>query len=115
MYTNMDMILSKLWEIVKDREGWLAATHGVAKSQTDERLTNANMDILKFHHKVALGVKSLLTMQELDARQIDSIPVLGGSPGVGNGTPSQYSCLENSMGREAWQAAAHGATRVGHN
>ena len=45
----------------------------------------------------------------------DSIPVLGRSPGVGNGTPSQYSCLEDSMGREAWQAAAHGATRVGHN
>ena len=35
---SMNMSLSKLWEIVKDREAWHAAVHGITKSQT--RLTD---------------------------------------------------------------------------
>ena len=38
----------------------------------------------------------------------------GRSPGEGHGNPLQYSCLENSTDRGAWQATVHGVTRVGY-
>ena len=40
-----------------------------------------------------------------------SIPGLGRSPGEGNGNPLQYSCLENSTDRGAWQATVHGVVK----
>ena len=43
-----------------------------------------------------------------DTRDVRSIPGSGRMPGVGNGNPLQYSCLENSMDRGAWRAVAHG-------
>ena len=45
------------------------------------------------------------------ARSSGSIPRLGRSPGVGNGNPLQYSCLENPMDRGAWRATVHGASK----
>ena len=35
--------------------------------------------------------------------------------GEGNGTPLQYSCLENPMDGGAWKAAVHGVAEVGHD
>ena len=42
---------------------------------------------------------------------MDSIPGSGGSSGVGNGNPLQYSCLENPMDRGAWWATIHGVAK----
>ena len=55
-------------------------------------------------------VKNLPANAE-DAGDIGLIPGLGRSPGEGNGNPLQYSCLENSMDRGAWQAVAHGLSK----
>ena len=43
---SVDLCLSKLWEMVKDRESWRAAVHGVAKSQTglSDRTTTTEWD-----------------------------------------------------------------------
>ena len=39
------------------------------------------------------------------------IPGLGRSPGIGNGNPLQYSCLDNPVDREAWGATIQGVAQ----
>ena len=46
-----------------------------------------------------------------NAGDLDSIPGLGRSPGRGYGNSLQYSCLENSMDRGAWQVTVHGVAK----
>ena len=46
-----------------------------------------------------------------DARDAGSVSASRRHPGVGNGNPLQYSCLENSMGRGAQWATVHGAAK----
>ena len=58
--------------------------------------------------QVVLVVKNL-PANAGDTRDVGLIPRLGRSPGVGNGTPLQYSYLENSMDRGA-MVAVRGAT-----
>ena len=55
-------------------------------------------------------VKNLLAMQETQILY----PGQEDSPGEGNGNPFQYSCLENSMDREAWGLQSLGSQRVRH-
>ena len=56
-------------------------------------------------------VKNLPT----NAGDVGLIPGSRRSLGVGTGNPLQYSCLENSMDRGAWQSTVHAVTRVGRN
>ena len=46
---------------------------------------------------------------------LGSIPGSGRSPGERNGSPFQYSCLENLMDRGAWRATVHEVARVRHD
>ena len=57
--------------------------------------------------QVALVVKNLPDNAE-DVGDAGLIPGSGRFPGEENGYPLQYSCLENSMDRGAWQAIVHG-------
>ena len=50
-----------------------------------------------------------------NAGELGSISGWGRSPGEGNGSPLQYSCLKNPMDRGAWRATVHGVTRVRHD
>ena len=52
-----------------------------------------------------------LSVNTGDTRDVGLIPGSGRFPGEGNGNSVQYSCLENSMGREAWWAIAHGIAK----
>ena len=65
--------------------------------------------------QMALVIKHLPTNAG-DVRDVGSVPGLGRSPGERNGYPLQYSCLENTMDRGAWQALwSMGPQRFGHN
>ena len=46
-----------------------------------------------------------------DSGDVSVIPGSGRSPGEGNSSPLQYSCLGNSMDRGAWRATVHGVTK----
>ena len=63
---------------------------------------------------IALVVKNL-SASVGDPKDMSSIPGLGSFPGVGNGTPLQCSCLENSISRGAWWATVHRAQRFGRD
>ena len=88
-------------------------THWTKENQIDALYTH------EFLNKGTLNVEGFLCgtvvknppINAAYARDVSSIPGSGRCPGVGNGNPLQYSCLENSRDRGTWQATVHGVTK----
>ena len=54
---------------------------------------------------------SVVKNPPVNARDSDSVPGLGRSPGEGNGNSLQHTCLKNSMDRGTWQATVYGVAK----
>ena len=65
------------------------------------------------HTRASRGCPGGLVVKNLPANagDVGTIPGSGRSPGVGNGNPLQYSCLENFIHRGAWQSTVHEVTK----
>ena len=69
------------------------------------------MQMKKYILQNAMAGGSVGTESACNAGGPGSVPGSGRSPGEGNGNTCQYSCLENSMDRETWQATVQGVTK----
>ena len=105
---SMDLYLSKLWELVMDREDWHAAVCGVVKSWTCLNWTEVNRTEQSFYlirSSAPQGFLGGIVVNNLpansgDIRDASSIPGSARSPGWGNGNPLHY-LPEESQGQRS--------------
>ena len=88
----------------RDGGAWWAAIYGVAQSQT--RLKRLSSSSSSSSSRWCSGKEP--TCQ---CRRCRFYPWVRKIPGVGNGNPLEYSCLENSMDRGGWRATARRITK----
>ena len=103
-----------------NRGTWWTTVHRVAKSglslKMNSQWTVIEYDCLRhFIGSTRTGfpggtVEKNLPAKAGDARDADAVPESGRSPGGGHGHPLLYSCLDNSLAREAGQPAVRGVT-----
>ena len=112
---SMDISLSKLLELVMEREARHAAVHGVSMNQTwlstEQQIWNYVFGTFGNCKALILGFPSGSDHKKspCSAGDLGLIPGSGRFPRKINGYSLQYSCLENSMGRGAWPATDHRA------
>ena len=125
---SMVMNLSKLQEMVEDREAWRAAVHGlrrirnilaIEQQQKQQRVSGLSTYKLQLE---ASGRQWLMWHNWDDANDekaymkylckvLHNLQRIHDNYGEGNGTPLQCSCLENPMNGGAWWAAVHGVAK----
>ena len=111
----MDMIWSKLREIVKDREAWRASVHGVMKSWT--RLSSWTTTLLRWYWDYAKGFSGGSDGKEsaCKAQDTDSIPGSGRSPEKWMATCSSVLAWRIPWTEEPGRLHSMGSQRAGHD
>ena len=107
------------WKIPLQREWQPTPVFLPGKSHEKKSLVSYSPWVTRVRYDLA--TKPPLVITSLVTQMARSLPVvwetrigslgLGRSTGEGNGNPLQYSCLENPMNREAWQAIVHSAAK----
>ena len=72
-------------------------------------ICSADLHVFRLH--IGLPGGSVVKNPPADAGDVGLTPGSERSPGEGNGSLSQYSCLEKSMDRGTWQATVHGVAK----